>query len=377
MKKKALLLVLVLALSLCMFGCGGDEPATQAPAGDTQAAAPAPAPAPEQKEIRWVIQSLGATGSGSYIQTERVVDRVNAMAEGRLFMDLMPAGAICGVIDMLDNTNAGTLDAFHGYWGNYLGMIPAAMFWTGLPGHYVDEEAARVWVEAYGADDLFAEIVRESGYDVQAFTTGLVSSEIFAHSKVDIKSVADLKGVKLRGSGLWAQVAAELGAVPVSVAGAEVYTSLERGVVDSIEYGAPGVNLNEGFCDIAKYVVVPGIHQSWVCMALGINDAKWNELSADLKAIVQNACNAQWDWSHALDIKADVQAWKEFKKMEADGKIVINTLSQADKDAMNEITMRLLEEQAANDPLIKKVFDHQNAFMAEYQAYMDDYKVTP
>lgn len=370
--KKTLLLVLVLALSLCLFGCGGDEPAAQAPAGDTQAAAPQAAPV---EAIKWVGQSYGATGSGSWNQMERIVTRINAQTGGRLTIEMLPAGAICSIQDMLESTSAGTLDVWHGYQGNYTGMVPAAALYSGLPGYHIDETAARVWMQAYGGNELLDEIFQNKGYNVKSFAAGLFSSEIFMHSTKKVESVDDLKGMKIRAGAMWAEVASELGAVPISVAGSEVYTSLERGVVDAIEFGAPCVNIDQGFQDIAKYCIVPGIHQSWGCQTFGINLDKWNALPEDLQNIVKYAVEASWGYTWEMDIKADIEAWKSFKEWEEAGKIEIISLSQEDADRMNEITIKICEQRAQEDPDFKKVFEHQQAFMKEYSNYYDDYSL--
>ena len=88
-----------------------------------------------------------------------------------------------------------------------------------------------------------------------------------------------MKGLKIGTSGAWAEIAGRLGASTVILPGAEVYPALERGVVDAIEWGSASANLPSGFHKIAKYVIMPGIHQPGAVFECAFNLDVWNRIS--------------------------------------------------------------------------------------------------
>jgi len=98
--------------------------------------------------------------------------------------------------------------------------------------------------------------------------------------------VADLKGVKLRApQGLVNDVFAAVGAAPVNLPGSEVYTSLEKGVIDAADYTVFSTNAAQGLNDIAQYPIYPGFH-SMPTLQITLNLATWNSLPEDLQAVV-------------------------------------------------------------------------------------------
>jgi len=108
-----------------------------------------------------------------------------------------------------------------------------------------------------------------------------------------IKTIKDFKGLKFRAGGMSAEVFRAMGMSVVTLPGGEVVPGLQRGVIDAAEYSDPSADLALGLPDVRKYYHMPGIHQPTGIMEFIINKKKWDELPADLKAIVEYACMAE------------------------------------------------------------------------------------
>ncbi|MBM3346607.1 MAG: C4-dicarboxylate ABC transporter substrate-binding protein [Betaproteobacteria bacterium] len=131
-----------------------------------------------------------------------------------------------------------------------------------LPGG-LSPEAMLVWLYKEGGRDLWVKYRREQ-MGLHPIVVGMGTTEIFAHSHKPIRNGADLKGMKFRTAGAWAEIIKTFGATPVVLAGADVYPMLERRAIDAAEFLNPSGNSTSGLANIAKFVIVPGIHSaSW------------------------------------------------------------------------------------------------------------------
>jgi TRAP-type mannitol/chloroaromatic compound transport system substrate-binding protein len=110
---------------------------------------------------------------------------------------------------------------------------------------------------------------------------------VFLHSRKPVKTMADLKGLKLRTAGAWIEMSKDLGASPVTTPGGEIYPALERGVIDATEWGTLWENISPGFYKVAKYLIIPGVHQPTAPFELCINKGVWDKLSGDDKKLIE------------------------------------------------------------------------------------------
>ena len=127
-----------------------------------------------------------------------------------------------------------------------------------------------------------------------------------------IQTLEDFRNIKLRTTGAWAEIAGKLGASTVTLPGAEVYTALERGVVDATEWSTPSLNEPAGFHKVAKYIIVPGIHSPTVVQEVIVNKRAWNSLSARQQGVIETACDLAMVKQWATIGDADVAAMQAF-----------------------------------------------------------------
>ena len=141
---------------------------------------------------------------------------------------------------------------------------------------------------------------RADVFDVVAIPCGVTETEIFMHSHKIVRTPEDLQGLKLRTSSAWAEIAPKLGASTVVLPGSEVFSALERKVVDAIEWGGPGGNLEAGFDKIAPYIMMPGLHSPAAVHDCIVNKNVWEKIPEKDQALLELA---------GYDRSGQIQLW--------------------------------------------------------------------
>jgi TRAP-type mannitol/chloroaromatic compound transport system substrate-binding protein len=191
-----------------------------------------------------------------------------------------------------------------------------------------------------------------------------VKDEIHMHSRKPVRTLEDLKGLKLRTSGAWAEIANNLGASTVILAGGEVYPALERGVVDAIEWATPGINIGLGFHKVAKYVILPGVHQPGAVLECVFDKALWDGFDANTRRQIEAAAKLSTieSWMNINVMDADA-----LEKFKSEGVEFIR-VDQAYVDGVAKATRDWEDKYiAAEGGWFKKVVEHQRAFMARWK----------
>jgi len=243
-------------------------------------AAPAIAQA---KTHRWRIQTLWQAGTVNQQAFERFCANVKAMTEGRVEITPLASGAAVGVLETLDAVTRGLLDGHH----------PATVYWTGrnpafgiigdLNGAYDSPYQAQDYFENYGGLDLLREIYQPFKiYPIGVAWWGVESIPV----NRAVRTPDDLKGLKMRlPQGMSADIFAKFGVVAVNLPGTEVFSGLDRGVIEAADWGTLGMNAEIGLHEKAKYALFPGFH-SMPVGDVSVNQDRWDALTPDLKAIL-------------------------------------------------------------------------------------------
>ena len=236
-------------------------------------------------EITWRLQTVASAGTTEYKNlVENFARHVQQETGGRVEVKTFPAGMLMGSGQVPEAVSRGTLDMGHTYLVYYSGKEPALKAANEWPAE-VHPLQGVTWFYEGGGADLMRKIVGKHNMHFLG-VTALLGEQIW--SKKEIKSVADLKGVKMRAAGLAADSFTRLGASVVAMPGEEVYQALQRGVIDALEFTTMPVNYGLGLHEVARYVVVPsysgGGTSDWI-----VNAASWNKLPADLKPKLEAA----------------------------------------------------------------------------------------
>ena len=253
--------------------------------GPARKEAPALKQAPA-RTFEWKMQSLWQAGSINHGVFEAFCADVEQLTGGRLVITPLPVGTLVAYNETLDAVGSGILDGQHGGAGYFAGKDPGFAMLSEFPGGYETPYQMQRWFEYGGGKELARELyARFDVFYIGSVWHGMESIP----SKKPLRSVEDLKGVKLRiPEGLNQQIFKEIGAAPVNIPGSEVYTSLDRGVIDATDWGTLGMNVDLGYHKIAPYQIYPGFH-SMPMADVAVNMDRWNELPDDLKAILEAA----------------------------------------------------------------------------------------
>ncbi len=214
---------------------------------------------------------------------------VNEMSAGRLKVHVYGAGEIVPAFEVFDAVSQGVADAGHGAAYYWKGKIPASVFFTAVPFGLTAQEI-NGWLHYGGGLELWREAYAPA--NIIPFAGGNSGVQMAGWFNREINSVEDLKGLKMRIPGLAGEVFAAAGGTAVRIPGGELYTSLQTGVIDALEWVGPYNDLAFGFHEVAKYYYYPGWHEPGSMLELIINRDSFEALPEDLQAIVTHAARA-------------------------------------------------------------------------------------
>ncbi len=306
--------------------------------------------------FQWKMQSLWQAGSINQQIFEAFCQRVGEMTGGRLQIEPLAVGSIVAYNETLDAVGAGLLDAQHGGTGYFAGKDAAFALIGDLSGGYETPHQMQTWFEYGGGKELARELFAAYGlYYVGGVWWGVESIP----SKQPIRTLEDFKGVKIRTpEGMGQEIFKLIGAAPVNIPGAEVYTALERGVVDASDWGTLGMNQDLGYHKIAPYPLYPGFH-SMPMADVAVNMDRWNELPDDIKALVEMAVR---DFAREMVERISLQDAEAAAAAESDG-VELISWSADDRRAFREIAATVWAEYAARGPMAKRIYDSQMSFL--------------
>jgi TRAP-type mannitol/chloroaromatic compound transport system substrate-binding protein len=165
----------------------------------------------------------------------------------------------------------------------------------------------------------------------------------------EINSLEDLKGLKIRMPGLGGEVMRKLGAAAVTMAGSEIFPSLQSGAIDATEWVGPWNDMSFGFYQVADYYYWPGWHEPGSCMSAGFNLTVWNSLTNSQKACIAENCYSLAEYNHF-----NGQALKTLTEKHG---VKLREFSPEIMAALKKASAEVLQETADSDPYAKKVFE--------------------
>lgn len=315
-------------------------------------------PTTAQNKLELNMATPWAGGHWLDVGAKKYAENVAKLTDGRIKINVFPAGALGPALKVTETVQKGVADMGHS-WPGYDWAIDrtGAIFsgWSAGP----NPEEMMMWLLNGGGAELWKQWRKEK-FDVVAIPCGVLETEFFMHSHKPIRKVEDLKGLKLRTSSSWAEIAPMLGASTVVLPGSEVFSALERKVVDAIEWGGPGVNLAEGFHKVAKYVIMPGLHAPSGAHDCIFNNATWAKIGDKDKELLELAGRLTILDTYLAYAKNDIAAYVQIKANPAVEMVQVDpSLTAAVVKASNEWA----DKQAAANPWFKKAFEHQSAFM--------------
>lgn len=262
-------------------------------AGVGATAATLAAPALAQGNITWrMVTTWPKNFPGLGVGAQRLADRITAASAGRLTVQVYSAGELVPPLQSLDAVIDGTAEMSHGaayYWQN---KSTALSFFTGVPFGMTSRELT-AWLRYMGGQELWDEVYDQFG--VQGFVSGDTGTQAGGWFKNELKSLADLQGVRFRTPGLGGRVWEKLGATVTNMAAGEIFQALQSGTLDAAEFVGPYNDLALGFHQVAKNYYLSSFVEPGLATELVVDKAKYQALPDDLQAIIRDISQAEYD----------------------------------------------------------------------------------
>jgi len=326
-------------------------------AGVGLSALAAPAIVHAQSPIKWRAQCFWSSSEVTYKAFEELCARIGKLTQGRLTIESFSGGAVTGVFESLDAVSAGVLHAQSSWPGYWTGKEPALSILGDLAFAYTDPMQMATWYYERGGLALLQEAYAKFNAHVVGVTWWGAESLV---SKKPLNTIADFKGVKIRSpQGLTADIFTKIGASPVILPGGEVYSALDKGVVDAADWATVSMNQRMGLFEPAKYSVT--IYHSLPVQEFSVNAAAWKQLPDDLKEIVTAAVH-EWGWAQIRRVASeDARVAKDVK---AKGVTQI-TWSGEELAKIRAIAQESWKQFSTKSALAGKAYEAQVSWMKE------------
>jgi TRAP-type mannitol/chloroaromatic compound transport system substrate-binding protein len=218
---------------------------------------------------------------------EQISKRVAEATGGKFTIKVFAGGEIVGPLQVLDAVQNGTVECGHTAAYYYFGKDPTFALSCAVP-FGPNSRQQNAWMYHGGGKELLREFYK--GYNVMQFAAGNTGAQMGGWFRKEIKSLADLKGLKFRVSGYAGLVLAKLGVVPQQIGGGDIYPALEKGTIDGAEWVGPYDDEKLGFYKVAKYYYYPGWWEGGPELDLLVNIKSWEALPKEYQAVLEAAC---------------------------------------------------------------------------------------
>ncbi len=284
--------------------------------------------------------------------------QVKAMSGGKFEISVHAAGEITPAFGVVDAVQQGSVEMAHTAPYYFFGKNEAFALGCAIP-FGLNSRQMTAWVYEGNGFKLMREFYAK--YNIVHFAGGNTGAQMGGWYRKEIKSLADIKGMKMRIGGFGGKVLERIGGVPTNIPGGEIYQALEKGTIDAAEWVGPYDDQKLGFNKVAPHYYYPGWWEGGPQLDFYINDKAFNALSAENKAIVEAAASyahvdmqAKYDGRNPTALKQLVGAGTKLHPFPND------VLNAAFKEAM-----ALYDELNAKNPEWKKIYADYSKFRAD------------
>mgnify|MGYP000851901359 CR=1 FL=1 len=346
-------LISLALMCILLIGCGSETTSNTESAGVK----------PEQN-FKWkLVTTWPKNFPGLGLAPENFAKNVERMSNGRLKIKVYGAGQMVPALEVFDAVSQGTAEVGHGAAYYWKGKIPASVFFTAVP-FGLNAQEMNAWLHYGGGLELWRELYEP--FNLIPFAAGNTGVQMAGWFNREIKSMDDIRGLRMRIPGLGGEVISRAGGIAINIPGGELYTSMQTGVIDATEWVGPYNDLAFGFHQVAKYYYYPGWHEPGPTLELVINKQAYDTLPADLQAIVEVAARAanqdMLDEYTARNNAALVEL------VETHG-VQVKKLPDDVIDGLQRLSVEVVEELAAENELSRRIADSLKAFAAQSKAY--------
>ena len=328
-----------------------------APSFAQQSAAP---PGPATQSLKF--QASFPASLSLFENFKYFADRVDKLTDGRLKIETLPAGQVVPAFEVLDATNRKVIDGAHTVAYYWVGKNKAAALFSGPPGgpFGMDHSDFLGWMYGGGGLEMYWDFYQTTlKLNVVAFPVLPTSPQAFGWFKRPVKTVADLKGLKCRQTGLNTEVYSRMGMTTVNMPGGEILPAAQRGVIDCAEWVGGVEDLRLGLPSVFKYHYTPGMHENNVMGELLVNGDVWKSLPAQQQEAIRSATaeafliwGARWQKQNAEAIR-EMRTKHNVQILRTPPEILTASLKAWDEIA---------KEESEKNPVFKRIYDSQREY---------------
>jgi TRAP-type mannitol/chloroaromatic compound transport system substrate-binding protein len=293
----------------------------------------------------------------------RLADRIGELSDGRIEIQVFAAGELLPAFEVFDAVARGTMQMAHCSPTYWRGNLAAAPLFSSVPFGMLAAEH-KAWLDHGGGLELWRELYGAQG--IVPFVAGNTGAQMGGWFKREIRSVADLSGLKMRISGLGAEVMQRAGAVPVNLPGAELFTSLATGVIDATEWNGPFNDMAFGLHEVADYYYYPGWHEPSGVLEALVSAEAYASLSPHLKAVIDAACRSEADYVVAEFAARNQEA---LKVLTTEHGIELRRFPDDVLEALRRFSLEVMAALAAADRDLGRVYASYRSFAGSIGAW--------
>lgn len=278
---------------------------------------------------------------------------VRELTDGQIDITVYGGGELVPALECFEAVSGGAAEVGSGASYYWAGRSPATQFFTTVP-FGLNAQQMNAWLYAGGGQELWNELYAK--YNLVPFPAGNTGVQMAGWFNKEINSIEDYKGLKMRIPGLGGKVLERAGGTAVLSAGSEIYTNLERGVIDATEWIGPYHDYIMGFHKIAKYYYSPGWHETGSNLEVFFNKRLFDSLSPRLQSILETAAYRMNAWTLAT--------------FEAKNNEYLQKLIQEENVEMRQIPSEVLDQlKTYTDEMLKDICDKDPASAKIYASY--------
>jgi len=348
----------------------------KAAVGASVGAVAAPALAQTLPTISWrLASSFPKSLDTIFGAADTFTKRVSELTGGKFTIRSFAAGEIVPGLQVLDAVQAGTVEIGHSASYYYFGKDSTFAFDCAVPFGLTSRQHT-AWFDQGGGRELTREFFK--GYGIVNFLGGNSGTQMGGWFRKEIKSVADLKGTKMRVGGFAGKVLERLGLVPQQLAGGDIYPALEKGTIDAAEWVGPYDDEKLGFYKVAPYYYAPGWWEAGASFTFYVNQKEWDKLPKPYQAAIEAA---SYEAHVVMQAEYDARNPAALARLIKNG-VKLRTFSKPIMDACYKAAQQVMDEEAAKNAKFKKIYEpwkrfrqDQNMWASVSEATMQDFLI--
>jgi TRAP-type mannitol/chloroaromatic compound transport system substrate-binding protein len=327
---------------------------------EAKAPEPKAAAMPAKKTFEWKMVTTWPPNL-PVLQTgaERFAKRVEEATGGQLKIQVFAGGELVPPLGVFDAVSEGTVECGSGAAYYWAGKVPAAQWFAAVPFGF-NAQGINAWFYSGGGLELWEEVY--APFNVIPRPQGNTGVQMGGWFRKDMNTIDDYKGLKMRIPGLGGKVISKAGGTVVLLPGGEIFTSLERGVIDATEWVGPMHDLRMGFYKAAKNYYYPGWHEPGTCLEVMFNKKAYESLPVELQQTIDAVAAETNMWSLS-EFEAGNGA--ALQKLISDHNVNLVRFPEELLADLRTLAKETLEEEADKDPMSRKVHEAFKKFKAQ------------